>query len=234
MPLKHEGLYGQSKSGVDSFAEMISTYILINSAQFEEGDIFTPIPEPQNAGVQGVTCSSGCFYDTQKHFNHWLQDMLFVSELSFKALDMETTRAAYDPEKVNIGYYGFDGFVAWGHNNPDWTGIITTKTLEKLGGTMTIDHYPEAVGTTMAADLAELLATIPSIQRIVIGEWGTIQGGNTEQSVLNSMGAAATNSAVVGFNYWQPGPGGNEALWLSDWTNKSHFDEVLNIFRPLN
>lgn len=131
---------------------------------------------------------------------------------------------------IKIGYYGFDGFVAWGHNNPDWEGILEDETIAKMGN-ITIDHYPEAVGTTMEEDLNELSSIYPGIP-IVIGEWGTIGGGDLEAIVKTTMAAAKNHPNVIGFNYWHLGMGGNESLIDYDFNELIHFDEMKSFFRP--
>lgn len=165
-------------------------------------------------------CPGICQFSGQAEFNKWLKDAMLVSELAFNKAGKTG---------IKIGYFGFDGFVAFGHNNPDWNGILYNSTIARMGNVITLDHYPEAVGTTMAADLDEFHTIYPNVN-VVIGEWGTISGTNYEAQVTNSMGAALSRSYVKGFNYWQPGPGGNEALWNTDFTNKVHFDEVQGFF----
>lgn len=222
MPLAHEGIYNTTKANQDDYFDIISNYIVNNPTMFVSGDIFTPIPEPQNGGISGVTYCPGntCQYFNQNHFNRWLKTAMLVSELSFKNINKTG---------IKIGYFGFDGFVAFGHNNPDWNGILYNSTIARMGNIITLDHYPEAVGTNMATDLDEFHTLYPNVD-VVIGEWGTISGTNYEEQVINSVGAAFNRSYIKGFNYWQPGPGGNEALWNSDFTNKIHFDEVKSYF----
>lgn len=222
MPMAHEGIYSVAKNNQDDYLDMISQYIINNPTMFQSGDIFTPIPEPQNGGISGITYCPGnvCQYFNQAHFNRWLKTAMLVSELSFQVIGKTG---------IKIGYFGFDGFVAFGHNNPDWNGILYNSTIARMGNVVTLDHYPEAVGTSMAADLDEFHALYPNAL-VYIGEWGTISGTNYEQQVINSMGAAIARPYVKGFNYWQPGPGGNEALWNSDWTNRVHFDEVKGFY----
>jgi hypothetical protein len=133
--------------------------------------------------------------------------------------------------KIKIGYYGFDGFVAWGDNNPDWQGkgILEDATVQAMGN-VTIDHYPEAVGSNMSTDLKEAHAKFPGVP-IIIGEWGTISGGNVQQQVQDTMGAAAADPLVVGFNYWVMAPGANEALLDDNLSNKSHFQDVQSFYK---
>jgi hypothetical protein len=222
MPLGFEGIYDNPKT-VKDYLPLIADYIKANPSFFAPGDIFTPIPEPQNGGISGVSycANSICQFQNKENFNAFLRNAITVSSDSFAQIGLSG--------QVKIGYYGLDGFIVWGDNNPDWEGIIEDSTIAKMGN-LTIDHYPEAVGDTMENDLKELTTKYPNTP-IIIGEWGTIGSGNFEQMVKNTMGAAIQFKNVVGFNYWHMGVGGLEALIEEDFTNKSHFDEVQSYFR---
>ncbi len=223
MPLAFEGIYDTPKNAGIDYQAMIRDYIINNKDNYQAGDIFTPIPEPQNGGIQGFSyCAQNvCMFNSISHFNQWLRSAIDTSNSAFNQIGLGG--------KVSVGYYGFDGFVAWGHNNPDWNGILEDATIAKMGN-ITIDHYPEAVGTSMEADLAELTSRYPGVP-IIIGEWGTINGGDREAAVRNSMGAAARNSSVVGFNYWTMGPGGNEALVDDSFNLMIQYDEVQTFYK---
>jgi hypothetical protein len=222
MPLAFEGIYGVPKTINVDYLPMISEYIKSNPSFFAEGDIFTPIPEPQNSGIKGVNYCHGdlCYFNSQSEFNAFLRNGIDSANASFSSIGLGG--------KIKVGYYGLDGYIVWGDNNPDWEGILEDSTVAKMGN-LTIDHYPEAVGDTMENDLKELAAKYPGIP-IIIGEWGTIKGGDTESAVKNSMGAALNHPQVQGFNYWHFGPGGNEALIDFDFSQKPQFDEVLGFF----
>jgi hypothetical protein len=217
MPLAFESIYSTPKSNASDFKTMIVNYIHQNPDLFADEDIFTPIPEPQNGGIFGVTgCVDNiCQFSSIETFNQWLRDIMTVSKDSFTAAG----------KNLKIGYFGFDGYIAWGDNNPDWDGILEDATILQMGN-ITIDHYPELVGDTMDNDLTELEQRYPGVD-IVIGEWGTATGLNTPQQVINSMGAAANHPSVKGFNYWQFGPGGaGEQLINDDFTNNTQFAAV--------
>lgn len=221
MPLAFEGIYDTSKDNSRDYLKQISDYIKANPTLFKAGDIFTPIPEPQNGGIKGVTyCPQNiCMFDGAVSFNKWLRDAITQSELAFSSIGLG--------RKMKIGYYGFDGFVAWGDNNPDWDGILEDATIQAMGN-ITIDHYPEIVGDTMENDLNELQAKYPNTP-IIIGEWGTITGGDTISQVLLSMKAAQRKN-VIGFNYWHMGMGGNESIINDNFSNKAQFDSVKKLF----
>lgn len=221
MPLAFEGIYSVEKKSDSDYLELIAKYIKEHAGLFKTGDIFTPIPEPQNGGIRGVTyCPHDvCQFENAEEFNMWLRNSIEVSKKAFEEVGLGG--------KINIGFFGFDGFVAWGDNNPDWEGILEDETIAAMGN-ITIDHYPEIVDDTMANDLDELQAKYPGVP-IVIGEWGTITEDNPIEQVKKTMSAAA-RPGVIGFNYWHLGMGGNEALLNSDMSEKKHFSTVRSFF----
>ncbi len=225
MPIAFEGIYSKTKSNSTDYLSLISNYIKANPELFAAGDIFTPIPEPQNGGISGITyCPEEvCQFTNAASFNKWLRDAMTTSDLAFDSIGLKGL--------VLTGYYGFDGFVAWGDNNPDWSGILEDETV-KLMGSITIDHYPELIDSTMSEDLKELHERYPGIP-VIIGEWGTVIGGDNEAQVLSTM-QAAKDPLVIGFNYWHMGVSGNEALINEDFTKRAHFDEVQEFFLGIN
>ncbi|MBI4080726.1 MAG: hypothetical protein HY430_03055 [Candidatus Levybacteria bacterium] len=222
MPLAFEGIYNASKNPSADYLALIANYIKSNPTFFQEGDIFTPIPEPQNGGINGVNyCPQNvCIFRNAADFNAWLRAAMDTAEASFATIGLRG--------KMKIGYFGFDGFIAWGDNNPDWDGILEDATVLKMGN-ITIDHYPEIVGDTMKNDLDELERRYPNIP-IVIGEWGTINGTDTKTQVLQSMSASKRQS-VVGFNYWHFGVGGNEELITEQFLDKPQFADVQRFYK---
>jgi cell division septation protein DedD len=220
-PLAFEGIYDTPKDASKDFLKVISDYIKANPTFFRTGDIFSPIPEPQNGGISGITyCAQGiCIFSSAASFNAWLRNAIATSESAFASIGLGG--------KIKIGYYGFDGFVAWGDNNPDWNGILEDATIQAMGN-VTIDHYPEIVGDTMANDLNELQAKYPGTP-IIVGEWGTITGGDIVSQVMTSM-AAALRTNVTGLNYWHMGMGGNEALIEDNFSNRANFAPMQSFF----
>lgn len=220
MPLAFEGIYSVPKTKQDWISQ-ITNYIKANPKLFANGDIFSPIPEPQNGGISGITycANSFCQFTGAADFNSWLRNAMTASKNAFAGIGLNN---------MKIGYWGFDGFVAWGDNNPDWHGILEDATVQQMGN-ITIDHYPEAVGDTMANDLNELQNRYPNVP-IVIGEWGTITTTINPVTQVNNDMSAAERPNVVGFNYWHLGMGGNEALINSDFSIKPSYTAVQNFF----
>lgn len=228
MPLSFEGIYSTPKSNTDYYFETIFNYIANNSTLFAAGDIFTPIPEPQNGGIKNVTnCFQNvCQFESQKDFNNWLKTAMFISEKAFEGL-------GYAEDEIKIGYFGFDGFVVWGACNPDWNGILTDTTVARMGN-ITIDHY-ECGGQSMLDALTNESKSFrqkyPNTP-LVIGEWGTI-GATSEQDQVNQIHAAYDafiQAGVIGVNYWHLGPGTTEGLINTDFSNKPGFNALSSYF----
>lgn len=225
MPLAFEGIYSTPKSNSSNFLSLIHDYITNNADLFQPGDIIAPIPEPQNGGIQGVTncASSICQFSSAAAFNQWLRDAMTTVN--------DALNSTGKGGQLKVGYFGFDGFAAWGDNNPDWHGILEDSTVQMMGN-ITIDHYPELVNDTMDNDLNELTSRYPNTP-IIIGEWGTVTGGDTVTQVKTDMGAAKNHSNVKGFNYWQFGPSGSgEQLIDSNFNNLGQFPTVQSFYKP--
>ena len=220
--LNFEGIYNEPKNPSENYLQMIAGYIKANPDLFQPGDIFTPIPEPQNGGISQITeCSQNtCMFSSAKDFNQWLRNAMDTSQNAFTTIGLSG--------RIKVGYFGFDGYVTWGSNNPNWHGILEDETIAKMGN-ITIDHYPEIVGSSMEHDLDTLQKKYPGVP-IIIGEWGTIIDGNAVQQVIQTMSAAKRKN-VIGFNYWQMGIGGNEALINEDFTHRPQYDFVKSFYK---
>lgn len=229
VPLAWEGIYGRQKNTAVDYIGLIVRYIKQNGSLYRPGDIFTPIPEPQMGGIVGANCNPNqtCQFASPHRFNVWLRTAMTASRRAFQTIGVQG---------MKIGYFGFDGFITWGDNNPDWRGrsFLESQTVKEMGN-ITIDHYPQ--GTTMAQDLAELHKVWPGVH-IVIGEWGTKTaqtGARAVSQVQAVMGAAASDPEVVGFNYWHLGspdnPAPKEALINSDFSDREQFHTVQSFYK---
>lgn len=212
---------------------------IVNYPQFiENGDIFTPFPEPQNGGISGVTwCGSpaNCQFGHASDFNEWLRMAQTMAKLAIRATGKNIATTIGDPNGVFIGAYGFDGFIVAGLNNPDWEGhsFLEPATVAAMDNVIAIDHYPNA-GGSMAVDLAKIHAVWPSA-KIAIGEYGTINESTDAArvaAVQEAFTAFKNAPYVVAVNYWHLGYGGNEALLNSDNSKRPAFTTVQSFYRP--
>lgn len=207
MSLSFEGIYDTPKTkDLTAYTKQIVDYILNNADQFRDGDIFTPTPEPDSAGIAGVSyCPGICQFSSADEYNRWIQTTQSAVKDAFVKID----------KKVQVGYYGHSGFIVWGENNPDWTGkgFLTQATVDSMDGVIAMDTYPETYNGTMVKSLDGAHARWPNA-RLVIGEWGTITSGNSEEKMQEISAAltAAERPYIDGINYWNLGPSGNEGL----------------------
>ena len=222
MFLEFEGIYERQKNPQLDYISATAQYIQDHPELFAQNDIFTPAPEPQNGGIQDITyCHQDiCIFQSKEEFNSWIRDITLASREAFENIGLDN---------MKVGYFGFDGFVAWGSMNSDWEGILEKETVEIMGN-ITIDHYPQMVGDSMENALNELSAKYPDTP-IIIGEWGAVKPTDQKAQIEDSMRAALKFPQVKGFNYWHMGPEGQEALINSDLVPKDNFYLVQEFFR---
>ena len=225
MPLAFEGIYNVPKDNSTDYLSLITNYITSHPSLFANGDIVTPIPEPENAGFTNWGgCPQGvCQFANQTTWNKWMRDAVASTSAALTSINVV-------PQKV--GYFGTNGFLVWGDNNSYWQGRtqLEQATIDAQGGEISIDHYP-AANSTMAQDLDELHTTLPNVN-IVISEYGTINATNSAQQVqqITDTFNAFKRPWIKGASYWHLGHGGNEALINSDYTNKAGFTTLSAYF----
>lgn len=200
---------GMPKKYNDNPLQTMSNFIINNPGLFKEGQIFTPQPEPESAGIAGVV-GTGILphqFKDKSDYNQWIRLAQSVAKLSFAKIGLEG--------KVKIGYYGHSGFMVFGENNPDWLGKsqLEQSTVDAMDGVIAMDVYPEFYNGKMADVLDRAHAMWPKA-KFLIGEWGTVKPGTPEQktALIKETMTAAIRPYVIGFNYWTMGPGGEEGL----------------------
>lgn len=239
LPNAFEATYGVSKHRSPDGTRHLKTiadWYTANSDLVQNGDVVTPIPEPQNGGISGITycADSLCQFSNAADFNEWLRTAQLTTKLAIKASGKTIATTLGDNNGVFVGLYGFDGYITWCDNNPDCVGQskIEAATVTAMDNIIAIDHYP-ASNATMAGDLDEMRAVFPNAN-VVIGEFGTITQSTeaTRQTAAEeAFSAFAARSWVKGVNYWHLGPGGNEGLINSDFTNKAVFGVVEGYYK---
>lgn len=207
--LSDEGWYGVPKNTTNDRIDDTKNWILAHADLFKEGDIFCPKPEPQNMGVYGIN-GNGDRFKSVAAFNLWLQDMTKACKEAFTQLGLN----------VKVGYWGFDGFVVCGYNNPDWTGrtFLEPLTVQSMDNIVCTDHYPSLVGKPMSDFINVFKKALPGA-KLFIGENGSAAGGDTAAQFTSDYNACLADSVCVGYNYWQLGPdGSSEKLINSDFS----------------
>ena len=201
-----EGIYGQQKDPTLNYSQMIYDYIITNPDLFAAGDFVMPIPEPDNAGIRGFNCGSGCMFPDTATFNTFVRQIYGSTTQALAIINHGSD--------VQISCCSFSGFTAAGLDNPDWTdGILEQQTQLALGKVISLDHYPQS-GYTMAGDLAELHQIHPD-WTVDMGEWGAIDTNNPV-SVINASMTAAIQPWIRSFGYWHIGPEGTGEGLLDD------------------
>lgn len=214
--LSDEGFYNTPKNtGGNTRIFDTVNWIKNNPSLFQNGDIFSPKPEPQNMGVIGINTgdSANARFKNVAEFNTWLRDMAFTCKAQFNAMNLSG---------VKVGYWGFDGFVVCGFGNPDWQGksFLEKATVTAMEDGIACDHYPPT-GTTMAQFIALFKQVWPNTN-LIIGEYGakgTDQASNISQ--INATFTALKDPIVKGVNYW-PAIGGIDGPLLNN-----SFDPIL-------
>lgn len=203
------------------------------------GDVFTPFAEVQNGGINGINyCgpSSVCQFANQTEFNTFIHTVY-------------TDAKARVPAGVKVGYWGFDGFILAGLNNPDHQGSsYLDSTSLTQSGEVTVDDYPSSYGSgatgvpdNYAAHLPIFHTVIQSVTGsstipLIIGEYGTINATSTvdqNYQINLEVPMAQADSLVKGFNYWNLGPVNDitgEGLIKNDFSLKPGYTSLQHYF----
>lgn len=228
--LSFEGDYSTTKAvspDGNRHKTTMTNWEVANAALIHSGDIFTPFAEIQNGGVNGITyCGQPnvCQFTGASDFNSYIRSV-------------QATSISNLPAGVLVGYYGFDGFIVAGLGNADHQGTtyLETATINAMGE-VTLDHYPESIGHTFAQDLPIIhTALASSTLPLIIGEYGTINAGNqaTQVNQINiELPPLIADPTVKGFNYWNLGPAGGEALINNDFTIRPGWTTLKSYFQP--
>lgn len=216
---KWEGFY-ETQKHIDPYAHTrsMANFVTSHPDLFLGGDILTPFPEPQNGGIAGVNCFDGnCMFDSASSFNTWLRH---------NQSTLENAVSSIGKADVKVGYYGFDGFVAWGDRNPDWIGILETNTITEIGD-LTFDHY-FPTSDDPVAEFAKIKSRFPDTE-LCVGEWGSIHGESPER--INQVLQAAYDAGIRCFNYWHLGPDGvSETLINHDFSPNDRYYAVQEFY----
>lgn len=176
-----EGWFGYPRNmGPAEHVQATKTFIESHIDLFQDGDIFTPAPEPEN--VLNV-------YDQKDALVSFLKNSYNACQEAFAKI----------PTSVNYGYYSMSADAA--------LALASTQILQNTGNTIVIDHYvttPEAMGS----QIAQLHTQYPQTD-IVIGEFGApIEGINPDMSehdqavFIQKLIDQMESQHVKGVNYW--------------------------------
>lgn len=181
-----EGWFGYPKmTDPKEHHRLTAEFIRKHPELFEEGDIFTPAPEPENGVIGDPRVSK----DDGAAFNQWLIDSYNTCVEGMQAIGKTTT----------CGYFSTNGDVA--HH-------ITKDTYQRIGNIIVIDHYVKDLNR-MRNDIITLNTKYGL--KVVLGEFGApildINGSMTEHQqalfVKNLFYEFLKVKHIVhGVNYW--------------------------------
>lgn len=193
-----------------------SAFIKSHPDIFQEGDIFTPAPEPEN-GIIGDPRSS---QNAATMYKKFLITSYTTCQNAFQSIK----------KKVSCGYFSMNGDIA--------LHILDQPTVDKIGNVIVIDHYVQKA-SDMGAEIDALKEKFHA--KIVIGEFGAPIDGITSQmndieqekfvfSILQTI--AKRSDVVLGFNYWVIA-GGSTALAQTDGTSKAVATAIDSFYDPV-
>lgn len=189
------------------------SFIIKNSALFEDGDIFSSCPECEN-GALGDPRQTGEVEEYRK----------------FIIKEYETTKAAFKKinKQVESNYFSMNGDVA--------RFVMDKDTTKALDGIVTIDHYVKTP-EKLAEDIKEIANE--SGGKIVLGEFGApipdIHGDMNEEDkakwIGNTLNQLTMSESVIGVNYWL-NVGGSTQIWDEDGKELPAVQSIREFYDP--
>jgi hypothetical protein len=218
--LSFEGIYDVKKDPTKDYSDVAANYIKQNPNFFRSGDLFS-LPEPQNGGISGLNCNQDCIFQSRSEFNEFLQNFVKKCQAAFSEIGLK--------DQVQVGFFGFDGFVTAGLDNPDWLGktALDSQTMAAMNNNLAVDHYPKKA-ENMTADIKTIKSAWPNA-KLFFSEIGAGNGESPEQ--MRTIFSAIRDSDALGINYWHLGMGGQEALINEDFSKRPNFYEVQAWFK---
>lgn len=153
---------------------------------FEEGDIFTPAPEPENGGFGDPRLS----YEKAVLYRQFLIDSYNACMRGKEAIGINFT----------CGYFSMNGDIV--------RDILTPDTVSRMGGVVVVDHFVSSP-QKLAQDLKDFHEKYNA--KVVLGEFGApipdIHGDLTQEEQKEYVGQDFTeltklSSFLLGVNYW--------------------------------
>jgi hypothetical protein len=197
--------------------KMIYQFVTTHPELFQDGDIFTPLPEPENGGPGDPRGDD----KKMAMFNQFLVDSYNNCVKAFAQIH----------KNVACGYFSTNGDIA--------RNVLTKDTIKKIGNRVVIDHYvnqPEE----LVADIQYLHTKFDA--PVVLGEFGApipdIHGEMTDEQqkdyIQRTFQLLAQNKSIIGgINYWTAF-GGSTQLFNDDFQPKPATTVVADYYQPLN
>lgn len=211
-----EGWFGYAKFSDPSEHHLkIKDFVLNNSDIFQDGDIFTPVPEPENGALKDPRGAE----DLKNNY------------LSFLVESQKNCRSSFEliNKQVECGYFSTNADIA--------RDILNTEVVKQLGNRVVIDHYVPNT-QRMGEDIKLLYEKYGT--RIVIGEFGapipSINGRMSEEEqadfVRQLLSEMYINKDIIeGVNYWVLA-NGTTALYNIDGSPRLVVETIKDYFLP--
>jgi hypothetical protein len=192
-------------------------FIVKNAELFEEGDVFTPAPEPENGGFGDPRRGN----DIRIKFNEFLISSFQNCEVAFFEIN----------KKVKCGVFSSNFDVA--------SVSLDQNTVQKTGGAVAIDHYVSNPKARYANDILNLHKKYGQA-KVWIGEFGgpipDLNGemDETQQAQLVNVLLEIfyeKRSVIEGINYWTL-KGGSTKILNDDGSEREALKILKNYFAP--
>lgn len=191
-------------------------FIINNPYLFEDGDIFTPVPEAENGGPgdpRGDAVKA-------EAFRNFLIESYNNCEKAKEVIQ----------RNFICGYFSVNGDIA--------KEIFTKDMVKKTGNVVVIDHFVKT-SDKLVNDILHLNQKYQA--PIVLGEYGTpipdIHGNMTEQQQAsliqeNLAKVVSLGSVVQGINYWTAFGGSTRLFEESTFEPRKATDTVRSFYKP--
>lgn len=182
-----EGWFSYPKfTNISEHHEQTYRFVTQHPELFEEGDIFTPAPEPEN-GIIGDPRSSA---EKRKEYISFLETSYKTCTQAFLAID----------KYIKCGYFSVNGDIA--------KYVLTKEVVQHTGNVVVIDHYlkdPKRLKDDIlyfhnkfgvSIVLGEFGAPIPDIH-------GNFSEEQQEEYIRETLNVLYKKKAIIaGINYW--------------------------------
>jgi hypothetical protein len=191
-------------------------FIISHPEIFQDGDIFTPAPEPENGGYGDPRNSQ----QQKEHFLNFLINSYNNCQEAFAKIN----------KKIHCGYFSINGDIA--------KEVLNKKVVEKTGGVVVIDHYAKSA-QRLRDDIEKLYQKYQA--PVVLGEFGApipdIHGEMNENQQAQYLKDTLieilkTKNVVKGVNYWTAYDA-STSIFNNDFNPKLSFFIIQKFYQPI-
>lgn len=213
-----EGWFGYQKfTDTKIHQRLTMSFITSHPDLFQNGDIFTPAPEPENGGPIGDPRGS---IEKTKEFNQFLIDSYNNCLRAFAKIH----------KNVSCGYFSTNADIA--------KQVLTPQVVHQTGNIVVIDNYVNSA-EKMGSDIEELSKKF-SGSKVILGEYGApipdINGVMTEKQQADFVESLLRQfvmhrNVVRGVNYWVIS-GGSTQIYDSEGNMRAVGNVIASYYNP--